>query len=182
MQCPNLFVILPIEIFPTYLVYVCHSWLAQLLMWKLCQMASFISRSSQQLSYFSIFEGSVRRFFLILISDMEFVKKITPPDFQAKNFTPSMSPNFNNFSGKKHKKWVKVEKFTPLAKVLHCRRQWRQWQIPPLTDLWISTVLIFGQNRNKNRRGNSILLKIQSNLGIFQVFYGGLACVAVFGR
>ena len=36
--------------------------------------------------------------------DMEFVQKFTPPDFQAKNFTPSISPNFNSFSGKKHKK------------------------------------------------------------------------------
>ena len=37
-------------------------------------------------------------------TDMEFVQKFTPPDFQAKNFTPSISPNFNSFSGKKHKK------------------------------------------------------------------------------
>ena len=51
---------------------------------------------------------------------MEFVQKFTPPDFQAKNFTPSISPNFNSFSGKKHKKGVKMEKFTPLAKILHC--------------------------------------------------------------
>ena len=35
---------------------------------------------------------------------MKFVKKITPPVFQAKNFTPSISPNFNSFSKKKHKK------------------------------------------------------------------------------
>ena len=54
--------------------------------------------------------------------DMKFVKKITPPDFQAKHFTPSISPNFNSFSKKKHKKLVKIEKFTPLAKILHCRR------------------------------------------------------------
>ena len=53
---------------------------------------------------------------------MKFVKKVTPPDFQAKNFTPSISPNFNSFSKKKHKKLVKIEKFTPLAKILHCRR------------------------------------------------------------
>ena len=66
-------------------------------------------------------------------SDMEFVKNFTPPDFQAKNFTPSISPNFNSFSKKKHKKWVKMEKFTPLAKILHCRRHWRHWQIPPLS-------------------------------------------------
>ena len=35
-------------------------------------------------------------------SDMEFVEKFTPPDFQAKNFSPSISPNFNSFSGKKN--------------------------------------------------------------------------------
>ena len=46
---------------------------------------------------------------------MEFVKNFTLPDFQAKNFTPSISPNFNSFSKKKHKKLVKMEKFTPLA-------------------------------------------------------------------
>ena len=47
--------------------------------------------------------------------DMEFVQNFTPPDFQAKNFTPPISPNFNSFSKKKHKKLVKMEKFTPLA-------------------------------------------------------------------
>ena len=35
---------------------------------------------------------------------MEFVQKLTPPDFRTKNFTPSISPNFNSFSKKKHKK------------------------------------------------------------------------------
>ena len=39
-----------------------------------------------------------------IMTNMEFVKKFTPPDFQAKNFTPSISPNFNSFSKKKHKK------------------------------------------------------------------------------
>ena len=33
-----------------------------------------------------------------LTADMEFVKNFTPPDFQAKNFTPSISTNFNSFS------------------------------------------------------------------------------------
>ena len=37
-------------------------------------------------------------------ADMEFVKKFTLLDFQAKNFTPPISPNFNSFSKKKHKK------------------------------------------------------------------------------
>ena len=31
-------------------------------------------------------------------TDIEFVKNFTPSDFQAKNFTPSISPNFNSFS------------------------------------------------------------------------------------
>ena len=36
--------------------------------------------------------------------DMEFVQNFTPPDFQAKNFTPSISPNFNRISKKKTQK------------------------------------------------------------------------------
>ena len=36
--------------------------------------------------------------------DMKFVQNFTPPDFQVKNFTPSISPNFNSFSKKKHRK------------------------------------------------------------------------------
>ena len=42
------------------------------------------------------------------------------------------SPSFNSFGDKNTKKWVKMETFTPLAKILHCRRQGRQWQISPL--------------------------------------------------
>ena len=37
-------------------------------------------------------------------ADMEFVQNFTPPDFQVKNFTPSISPNFDGFSKKKQKK------------------------------------------------------------------------------
>ena len=37
-------------------------------------------------------------------ADMIFVKNFTPPDFQAKTFTPSISPNFNNFSHNNTKK------------------------------------------------------------------------------
>ena len=36
--------------------------------------------------------------------DMEFAQKFTPPDFRAKYFMPSISPNFNSFSKKEHKK------------------------------------------------------------------------------
>ena len=40
----------------------------------------------------------------------------TPPAFQAIDFTPLISLNFNSFSDKNTKKWVFLEKFTPLAK------------------------------------------------------------------
>ena len=74
-------------------------------------------------------------------ADMEFVKNFTPSNFRAKNFTPSISPNFNSFSKKKHKKkWVEMEKFTPLAKILHYRRHWRHWQIPTLQLVWNTTL------------------------------------------
>ena len=48
--------------------------------------------------------------------DMTFVKNFTPPDFQAKDFTPLILLNFNSFSDKNTKKLVFLEKFTPLAK------------------------------------------------------------------
>ena len=48
---------------------------------------------------------------------MEFVQNFTLPDFETKDFTQSISPNFNSLS-KKKKKGVKMEKFTPLAKIL----------------------------------------------------------------
>ena len=50
-------------------------------------------------------------------ADMRFVKNFTPPDFQAKNFTPLISPNFNSFGDKNTKQRVKMEKFTLLAKI-----------------------------------------------------------------
>ena len=40
---------------------------------------------------------------LLTLSDMEFVKNFTLPDFQVRNFTPGISPNLNSFSKKKHK-------------------------------------------------------------------------------
>ena len=43
------------------------------------------------------------------MTDMRFVKNLTPPDFQAKDFTPLISLNFNSFG-------VFFEKFISLAK------------------------------------------------------------------
>ena len=42
-------------------------------------------------------------------TDMEFVQNFTPTDFQAKNFTPSISPNLNGFSKKQAQKLVQVD-------------------------------------------------------------------------
>ena len=61
---------------------------------------------------------------------MEFVQNFTPPDFQVKNFTPPISPNFNSFSKKKHKKLVKMEKFTPLA---------TNFTLPPAVTAWTNS-------------------------------------------
>ena len=72
-------------------------------------------------------------FGLVVPSDMRFVQNFTPLDFQVKTFTPSISPNFNSFSKKKHKKLVKMEKFTPLAKTLHGIDKFRLCQEPAST-------------------------------------------------
>ena len=72
-------------------------------------------------------------------SRYEICPNFTLPDFQAKTFTPSISPNFNSFSDKIRKRLrVKMEKITPLAKILHYHRQWREGQISPLhiIDVW----------------------------------------------
>ena len=79
---------------------------------------------------------------------MRFVKNLTPPNFQAKNCTPLFSPNFNSFGDKNTEKRVKMETFTPLANILHCRRQWWQWQISPLIGLlWRPSLQWWGRCR-----------------------------------
>ena len=45
-------------------------------------------------------------------ADMRFIKKITPPDFQAKDFTPLISLNFDSFSDKNTKMSVFGEIYT----------------------------------------------------------------------
>ena len=58
---------------------------------------------------------------------MKFVKNFTPPDFQAKNFTPSISPNFNSFSKKIHKKMSEnVEIYTA----------GKNFTLPPALTAW----------------------------------------------
>ena len=65
---------------------------------------------------------------------MEFVQNFTPPDFQVRNFTPPISPNFNSFSKKKtqkiNDKLEKLEKFTPLA---------TNFTLPPALTGWTNS-------------------------------------------
>ena len=58
----------------------------------------------------------------LVLADMEFVQNFTPLDFQAKNFTPSISPNFNSFSEKKTQKMSENGEIYTAGKNLHCRR------------------------------------------------------------
>ena len=95
-----------------------------------------------------------------ILSDMEFVQKYTPLDFQVKNFTTSILPNFNSFSKKKTQK---MEKFTPLAKILHCRRHWRDGQIPPLQKINV----IVAQKRKQANKQEEV------DMDIWDKHYGG---------
>ena len=55
---------------------------------------------------------------VVVSSDMEFVQNFTPPDFQAKNFTQSISPNFNSFSKKQAQKLVQIDALEILCNTL----------------------------------------------------------------
>merc|ERR1712004_189191 len=65
-----------------------------------------------------------------ILADMEFVQNLTPPDFQAKNFTLSISPNFNSFSKKKHKKISENGKIYTAGK---------NFTLPPAVTAWINS-------------------------------------------
>ena len=67
-----------------------------------------------------------------LSADMQIVQNFTLPDFQAKFFTLSISPNVNSFSDKSTKKISENGKICTAGKNFNCRRQWREGQISPL--------------------------------------------------
>ena len=74
---------------------------------------------------------------------MEFVQKITPPDFRAKNFTPSFSPNFNSFSKKKHKKMSdNGEIYTAGSDGMDKYHLWQHSQIFPTRPSWSKVALV----------------------------------------
>ena len=66
-----------------------------------------------------------------------------------------------------------MEKFTPLAKILHCRRHWRHGQIPPLSLVWshgVAQVLlhIVGYDMGMTQRTNEVRIKelVRKNIEI----------------
>ena len=66
--------------------------------------ASSIGKDQHPRTQLFCFDDLTRGSLPLVASDMEFVKNFTPPDFQAENFSPSISPNFNSFSDKNTKK------------------------------------------------------------------------------
>ena len=68
-----------------------------------------------------------------LTSDMEFVKNFTQSDFQAKNFTPSISPNFNSFSDKNTKKMSENGEIYTTGK---------NFTLPPAVTAWTNSTSV----------------------------------------
>ena len=88
-------------------------------------------------------------------SRYEICPNFTLPDFHAKTFTPPMPPNFNRFSDKNTK--VKMEKFTPLAKLLHYRRQWQEGQIWPMSSSNRRLFLVIHKKHRLNVDDDSVI-------------------------
>ena len=68
-------------------------------------------------------------------ADMEFVQKFTPLDFQVKNFTPSILPNFNSFSKKKTQKMSENGEIYTAGK---------NFTLPPALTGWTNSTSGFG--------------------------------------
>ena len=66
-------------------------------------------------------------------SDMDLVQNFTPPDFQAKNFTPSISPDFNSFSKKKTRKMSENGEIYTAGK---------NFTLPPAATAWTNSTSV----------------------------------------
>ena len=64
---------------------------------------------------------------------MEFVQKFTPPDFKVKNFTPSISPYFNSFSGEKTQKMSENGEIYSAGK---------NFTVPPALTAWTNSTSV----------------------------------------
>ena len=62
-------------------------------------------------------------------TDMKSGPNFTPPEFQAKIFTPSISSNFNSFSKKKHKKSENGDIYTA----------GKNFTLPPAVTAWTNS-------------------------------------------
>ena len=67
---------------------------------------------------------------------MRSVQNIALPDFQAKTFTPAISPNFNSFSYKKHKKMSENGEIYTAGK---------NFTLPPAVTAWTNSTSGQGQ-------------------------------------
>ena len=79
---------------------------------------------------------------------MEFVQKFTPPDFKVKNFTPSISPYFNSFSGKKTQKMSENGEIYTAGK---------NFTLPPALTAWTNSTSVITMT---NVRSSSLWLII----------------------
>ena len=80
---------------------------------------------------------------------MEFVQKFTPLDFQVKNFTPSILPNFNSFSKKKTQKMSENGEIYTAGK---------NFTLPPALTAWTnSTSAQFMTRQNFSFKGASTM-------------------------
>ena len=67
---------------------------------------------------------------------MEFVQNFTPPDFQAKKFTLSISPNFNSFSKKKTQKMSENGEIYTAGK---------NFTLPPAVTAWTNSTSVIAK-------------------------------------
>ena len=75
-------------------------------------------------------------------ADMEFVQKFTLLDFQVKNFTPSILPNFNSFSKKKAQKMSENGKIYTAGK---------NFTLPPAVTALTNSTSAFEYPKNEVR-------------------------------
>ena len=64
---------------------------------------------------------------------MEFVKNFTPPEFQAKTFTPSISANFNSFGDKNTQKMSENGEIYTAGK---------NFTLPPAVTAWTNSTSV----------------------------------------
>ena len=76
---------------------------------------------------------------------MRFVQNFTPPDFQAKNFTLSISPNFNSFSDKTHKKMSENGEIYPAGK---------KFTLPPALTAQTNLTSVLLMTKNDRKKMN----------------------------